>query len=140
MRHSGRFLLASVALWLSVSHNLRQVRLITAPVSAWDHKTPAQPGSQSANGLTPMTANNALRLTSTASRVFAGWYFINGVPASLEDAEVLATRGLPHGDYWVARDFVRKLRTLTEIKSGATSPYISPAHRRSSYAGTRRAP
>jgi hypothetical protein len=64
-----------------------------------------------------MTANNALRLTSTASRVFAEWYFINGLPASLEDAEVLATRGLPHGDYWVARDFVRKLRTLTEIKS-----------------------
>ena len=74
-------------------------------------------GSQSANGLTPMAASNALKLTSTASRVFAGWYFINGVPASLEDAEVLAARSLPHGDYWVARDFVPKLRTLTEIKS-----------------------
>jgi hypothetical protein len=64
-----------------------------------------------------MTANNDLsRLTSTASRVFAGWYFINGVPASLEDAEVLAARGLPHGDYLVASDFVSKLRAVTEIK------------------------
>ena len=64
-----------------------------------------------------MAAGNDLtRLTSTASRVFAGWYFINGVPASLEDAEMLVARGLPHGDYWVASDFVRKLRTITEIK------------------------
>ena len=55
-------------------------------------------------------------LTSTASRVFGEWYFINGVPASLEDAEVLAARGLPYGDYWVAGDFVRKLRTITEIR------------------------
>jgi hypothetical protein len=64
-----------------------------------------------------MTISNDLTgLTSTASRAFAGWYFVNGVPASLEDAEVLAARGLPHGDYWVARDFIRKLRTLTEIQ------------------------
>ena len=68
-------------------------------------------------GLMPMAASNDLAtLTSTRSRVLAGWYFVNGVPASLEDAEVLAARGLPHGDYWVARDFVRKLRTTTEIK------------------------
>ena len=66
--------------------------------------------------LTPMAASNDLtRLTSTASRVFAGWYFINGVPASLEDAEVLAARGLPRGNYWVANDFVRKLRTVTHV-------------------------
>jgi hypothetical protein len=65
-----------------------------------------------------MAASNDLtRLTSTASRVFAGWYFINGMPASLEDAEVLAARSLPHGDYWVGRDFVPNLRALTDIKS-----------------------
>ena len=29
---------------------------------------------------------------------------------------MLVARGLPHGDYWVASDFVRKLRTITEIK------------------------
>ena len=62
-------------------------------------------------------SNDSTRLTSTASRVFGEWYFINGVPTSLEDAEVLAARGLPHGDYWVAGDFVRKLRTITEIGS-----------------------
>ena len=64
-----------------------------------------------------MTArNDSTRVTSTASGGFGEWYFINGLPASLEDAEVLAARSLPHGDYWVARDFVPKLRTLTEIK------------------------
>jgi hypothetical protein len=56
--------------------------------------------------------NDSKRLSSTASRVFGEWYFINGVPASLEDAEVLAARGLPRGDYWVTDDFVRKLRTI----------------------------
>jgi hypothetical protein len=61
-------------------------------------------------------SSDATRLTSTTSRVFAGWFFINGVPASLEDAEVLAARGLPHGDYWVASDFIRMLRAVTEIK------------------------
>jgi hypothetical protein len=45
----------------------------------------------------------------------AGWYFINGAPASLEDGEVLAARGLPQEDYWVANDFVRKLRSVTEL-------------------------
>ena len=61
-------------------------------------------------------SNDSTRLTSTASRVFGEWYFIDGVPASLEDGEMLVARGLPHGDYWVASDFVRKLRTITEIK------------------------
>ena len=61
-------------------------------------------------------SNDSTRLTSTTSRVFGEWYFINGVPASLEDAEMLVARGLPYGDYWVASDFVRKLRTITEIK------------------------
>jgi hypothetical protein len=61
-------------------------------------------------------SNDSTRLTSAASRALAGWYFINGAPASLDDAEVLAARGLPHGDYWVAREFVRKLRTTIEIK------------------------
>jgi hypothetical protein len=42
-------------------------------------------------------------------------YFVNGAPALLEDAEVLAARGLPHGDYWVSRDSLRKLRTITEL-------------------------
>jgi hypothetical protein len=65
----------------------------------------------------PIAASNDLETpTSTRSRALAGWYFVNGVPASLEDADVLAARGLPHGDYWVARDFVRKLGTTTEIK------------------------
>jgi hypothetical protein len=59
---------------------------------------------------------DSTRLTSSASRGFGEWYFINGVPASLEDAEMLVARGLPYGDYWVASDFVRKLRTITEIK------------------------
>jgi hypothetical protein len=44
--------------------------------------------------------------------------FINDAPASLEDAEVLAARGLPHGDYWVASDFVRELRAVVGIKPG----------------------
>jgi hypothetical protein len=30
---------------------------------------------------------------------------------------VLAAGGLPRGDYWVANDFVRTLRTITEIKA-----------------------
>jgi hypothetical protein len=55
-------------------------------------------------------SNDSTRLTSTAARVFAGWYFINGAPVSLDDAEVLAANGLPYGDYWVASDFVRELR------------------------------
>ena len=59
-----------------------------------------------------MAATSDSRMTSTASTVFGEWYFINGAPASLEDAEVLAARGLPRGDYWVADDFVRKLRTI----------------------------
>ena len=61
-------------------------------------------------------SSDSTRPTCTASRVFGEWYFINGVPASLEDAEMLVARGLPYGDYWVASDFVRKLRTITEIK------------------------
>jgi hypothetical protein len=65
-----------------------------------------------------MTASNdSTRLTSTASRVFGERYFINGLPASLEDAQVLAARGLPRGNYWVANDFVRKLRTVTKVKA-----------------------
>jgi hypothetical protein len=63
-----------------------------------------------------MTASNdSMWVTSTASAVFGEWYFINGLPASLEDAEVLAARGLPRGNYWVANDFVRKLRTVTDV-------------------------
>ena len=31
-------------------------------------------------------------------------YSINGEPASPEDAEVMAARGLPFGDYWVRND------------------------------------
>jgi hypothetical protein len=62
-------------------------------------------------------SNESTRLTSIASRVLGEWYFINGVPASLEDAEVLTARGLPRGDYSVANDFVCKLRTITEIKA-----------------------
>ena len=27
----------------------------------------------------------------------------------------MAARGLPFGDYWVASDFVRQLRTVSEI-------------------------
>jgi hypothetical protein len=61
-------------------------------------------------------SNDSTRLTCTGSRGFGEWYFINGAPASLEDAEMLAARGLPHGDYWVARDFVRKLRAISESK------------------------
>ena len=64
-------------------------------------------------------SNDSTRLTSTSS-VFGEWYFINGAPASLEDAAVLAARGLPHGDYRVASDFVRKLRTISEIKPWRT--------------------
>jgi hypothetical protein len=65
----------------------------------------------------PMAKSNDLAtVTSTRSRALAGGYFVNGVPASLEDAEVLAERGLPHGDYWVAGDFLRKLRTITKLK------------------------
>jgi hypothetical protein len=56
--------------------------------------------------------NDSKRLSSTPSKVFGEWYCINGVPASFEDAAVLAARGLPRGDYWVADDFVRKLRTI----------------------------
>jgi hypothetical protein len=63
-----------------------------------------------------MTVRNETRPTSSLSRALAGWYFINGEPASLDDAEVLANRGLPHGDYWVASDFVCKLRAVTETK------------------------
>jgi hypothetical protein len=62
-----------------------------------------------------MAASND-SVTSTTARVFAGWYFINGAPTSVEDAEVLAASGLPHGDYWVASDFVRKLRAVTEME------------------------
>ena len=61
-------------------------------------------------------SNDSTRLTSTTSRVFGEWYFIDGVPASLEDGEMLVARGLPHGDYWVASDFVRKLRAITAIE------------------------
>jgi hypothetical protein len=63
-----------------------------------------------------MASNDLTRLTSTASGLSAGWYFINGAPLSLEDAEVLAVRGLPNGDYRVASDFVRKLRAITAIE------------------------
>jgi hypothetical protein len=63
-----------------------------------------------------MTArNDSTRVTSTASGGFGEWYFINGLPASLEDAEVLVARGLPRGNYWVANGFVRKLRTVTDV-------------------------
>ena len=59
---------------------------------------------------------DSTRLAPTASRVFGEWYFINGVPASLEEAEAFAARDLPHGDYWVPGDFVRKLRTISKIR------------------------
>ena len=32
------------------------------------------------------------------------WYYINGQPASSEDALVMAARGLPFADYWVRND------------------------------------
>jgi hypothetical protein len=49
------------------------------------------------------------------SAVFGKWYSINGKPSSAEDGGVMAARGLPFGDYWVASDFVRQLRTVSEI-------------------------
>ena len=60
-------------------------------------------------------AGNGSKLMRGAS-VLGKWYSINGELASSEDAEVMAARGLPFGDYWVARDFVRKLQTDSEIK------------------------
>ena len=60
--------------------------------------------------------NNGSKLTPAASAVFGKWYSINGEFASPEDGEVMAAKGLPFGDYWVASDFVLKLRTFSEIK------------------------
>ena len=54
--------------------------------------------------------NNGSKLTPAASAVFGEWYSINGGSASPEDGEVMAARGLPFGDYWVAGDFVLKLQ------------------------------
>lgn len=55
------------------------------------------------------------KLTPAPSAVFGKWYSINGELASPADAEVMAARGLPFGDYWVASDFVCKLRAASEI-------------------------
>jgi len=65
-----------------------------------------------------MRASKAPKLTPLPSAVFGEWYVINGKSASPEDAEVMAARGLPLGDYWVANDFVRKLRAVpgTELR------------------------
>ena len=63
-----------------------------------------------------MAKNNGSKLTPAASAVFGEWYSINGESASPEDGEVMAAKGLPFGDYWVASDFVLKLRTFSEIK------------------------
>src|SRR4029077_837377 len=62
-----------------------------------------------------MAVSSGWKLTPEASAVFGKWYSINGKPASTEDGGVMAARGLPCGGYWVASDFVRQLRTVSEI-------------------------
>jgi hypothetical protein len=70
------------------------------------------------------------------SAVFGKWYSINGKPSSAEDGGVMAARGLPFGDYWVASDFVRQLRTVSEIdpwhRFTFTLPFTSRHHQRAS--------
>jgi hypothetical protein len=62
-----------------------------------------------------MAVSSGWKLTPEASTVFGKWYSINGKPASAEDGGVMAARGLPFGDYWVASEFARRLRTVYEI-------------------------
>jgi hypothetical protein len=62
-----------------------------------------------------MAVSSGWKLTPEASAMFGKWYSINGKPASAEDGGVMAARGLPFGDYWVASEFVRRLRTVSEI-------------------------
>jgi hypothetical protein len=65
--------------------------------------------------VTSMAVSCGWKLTPEASAVFGKWYSINGKPASAEDGGIMAARGLPFGDYWVSSDFVRRLRTVSEI-------------------------
>jgi hypothetical protein len=45
-----------------------------------------------------------LGFAAASSAQAHGWYTINGEPASSDDAQVMAARGLPFADYWVRHD------------------------------------
>jgi hypothetical protein len=62
-----------------------------------------------------MAASDGWKVTPPGSAIFGEWYSINGRPASPEDTEVMAARGLPYGDYRVANDFVSMLRAVSEF-------------------------